>query len=103
MAVADNGRDRVWNERDRLFADKKFQEDHLDYCAAEYSWWTAFTTRLECDAAALAYYGAIRIPYRFATADAEDNSVDSTHENYYHGIELMGSQDCAAATIDACP
>ena len=30
MAVADNGRGRVWNERNRLFADKKFQQDHLD-------------------------------------------------------------------------
>ena len=103
MAVADNGGGRVWNERNRLFADKKFQQDHLDYCAAEYSWWTAFTTRLECEAAARAYYGAIRIPYRFATTDAEDNSVDSTHEDYYHGIELMGSQDCAAANNRCLP
>ena len=49
------------------------------------------------------YYGAIRVPYRFATTDAEDNSVDSTHEDYYHGIELMGSQNCAAANNRCLP
>ena len=103
MAVADNGRGRVWNERNRLFADKKFQQDHLDYCAAEYSWWTAFTSRLECEAAARAYYGGIRVPHRFATTDAEDNSVDSTHADYYHGIERMGLQNCAAANNRCLP
>ena len=64
---------------------------------------TAFTSRLECEAAARVYHGGVRVPYRFATTDAEDNSVDTSHDDYYHGIELMASQNCAHANNRCLP
>lgn len=37
MAVADNADGSVWNERNRLFADKLFKKDHYAFCDAEFN------------------------------------------------------------------
>ena len=97
MAVADNADGSVWNERNRLFADTMFKEDHQAYCAANYSWVWEFSDRANCEVAALAFYQGVRLPWRGATS-AEENSVDPDHVDYHNGIKLMTASDCNYAT-----
>ena len=103
MAIADNGRGRVWNERNRLFADKKFQQDHLDYSVAEYSGRTAFTFRVECEDAALATmepYGfptGLRRPTRKTTRLTPPTRTTTTASNSWD------HRTAPLPTIDAYP
>ena len=66
-AVADNADGTVWNERNRLFVDTMFKNDHQPYCAATYSSTWEFVQRQNCEAVALLFYQGVRYPWRGST------------------------------------
>ena len=96
-AVADNADGTVWNERNRLFVDTMFKNDHQAYCAATYSSTWEFVQRQNCEAVALLFYQGVRDPWRGST-NTEENSVDPDHADYYNGIRLTAASNCNYAT-----
>ncbi len=97
MAVADRADGSVWNERNRLFVDKRFHSDHHDYCDAALSGFDNIIDRTLCKRASDSYYGVIRLAYRVNATDAENNSVNPSHSAYYRGVRLTSAQNCGYA------
>ena len=95
MAAADNADGSVWNERNRLFADKLFKKDHYAFCDAEFNNGGSPLQWGRCKVAADTFYVFVRVPFRLFNTDVERNSVDASHADYYNGIQLMRASDCS--------
>ena len=63
LPAIDNGTGKVWNERNRLAADRTFQADNLAACAEDFSSLVADIIRVKelCDEAAEGYFQGVRL------------------------------------------
>ena len=96
MAVIDQATGRVWNERNRYRADKKFLEDNERTCALKHPMEDEESLLILCSGVANVFYYSVKnISGNRAATTAEKSSVDVSTDSAYHaGMKVLSVTDC---------
>ena len=97
LAVADEATGRVWNERNRYRADRKFLSDNQASCNDRFGFVGGENLLIYCHGAAGSYYGAVRhlAGYRHQLVGDEQASVtDPAHAEYHSAMKVADATNC---------
>ena len=100
LAVADAGTGRVWNERNRLVADRGFRADNYAACAGLYETLIERPLLTACNLAAPGYFMAVQSKYEDSN-DTEERSVDLDPQ--FLEYPSSGTVDCGPITGRCLP
>ena len=105
MAVLDQATGRVWNERNRYVADRRFLLDHQVHCALDFLNTADGVAHAKCRTWANTYYKGIRELAGFRTnlTDPERNSVTYGHDDYVSGLVLAPAANCGLRSNRCLP
>ena len=100
LAVADAGTGRVWNERNRLVADRGFRADNYAACAELYETLIERPLLTACNLAAPGYFMSVQSKYEDSN-DTEERSVDLDPQ--FLEYPSSGTVDCGPITGRCLP